>query len=193
LDTKQDSFYSFLTSNPSPWINDDGSVLLIFKSRKYNDSFPYHSSMFIGAAKADHYEGPYKVAVKEPIFSEEKFGEIEDPFLWKDESGYHLIAKDQQGGITKNKHLGAGILAHSKNGIDWELDDHPLAYEKKLLWNDGNVLTMGQLERPFGLIRNGKLTHLYFATMDGPGGFGNSTKSWNMVVPLKASQKPKTK
>jgi hypothetical protein len=44
---------------------------------------------------------------------------------------------------------------------------------------------MGQLERPFGLIEDGKLTHLFFATLDGPGGFNNSTRSWNMVIPLK--------
>lgn len=37
-----------------------------------------------------------------------------------------------------------------------------------------------------GLIEDGKLTHLFFATMDGPGGFGNSTTSWNMVVPLES-------
>lgn len=183
LETKPDTFYSFLTSNPAPWINEDGSVVLIFKSRKYNEQFPYHSSMMIGLATADHYEGTYEVAVKEPIFGRDKVGEIEDPFIWKDQSGYHLIAKDQLGDITKKKH--SGVLAHSHDAIHWQLDDEPLAYVKKIQWSDGAVIEMGQLERPFGLIQDGKLTHLFFATMDGPGGFGNSTKSWNMVVPLK--------
>ena len=33
LDTKPGTFYSFLTSNPTPVIHEDGSVLMIFKSR----------------------------------------------------------------------------------------------------------------------------------------------------------------
>lgn len=185
LNTKPETFYSFLTSNPAPWINEDGSVLLIFKSRHYNESFPYHSDMSIGVAKADTIDGPYEVVVDEPIFGLDKVGEIEDPYLWKDEAGYHLIAKDQRGSITETGHLGAGILAHSHDGVHWQLDKEPLAYEKLLEWNDGTVIVQGQLERPFGLIQHGELTHLFFATMDGPGGFGNSTKSWNLVVPLK--------
>lgn len=31
--------------------------------------------------------------------------------------------------------------------------------------------------------------YLFFATIDGPGGFGNSTKLWNMVVPLKTEER----
>ncbi len=182
LDTEPDTFYEFLTSNPAPWINADGSVKLIFKSRKYNESFPFHSSMKIGLATADHFEGPYTVASDEPIFGVDKVGEIEDPYLWRDDSGYHMIAKDQQGKISGHFH--SGILAHSDDAMHWTVDENPVAYSRKLLWDDGKTIEMGQLERPFGLIENGELTHLFFATMDGPGGFGNSTKSWNMVVPL---------
>ncbi len=183
LDTQPDSFYEFLTSNPAPWINEDGSVKLIFKARQYNESFPYHSDMKIGLATADHYDGPYTVASDEPIFGPEKVGEVEDPFLWRDETGYHLIAKDQRGEIAGQGQ--SGILAHSHDALNWVIDEDPLAYSKTIQWNDGQTITMGQLERPAGLIQDGKLTHLFFATMDGPGGFGNSTKSWNMVVPLK--------
>lgn len=183
LDTKPDTFYEFLTSNPAPWINKDGSVVLIFKSRKYNEKYPYHSSMYIGVAMANSIEGPYKVAVNEPIFGENKMGEIEDPFLWRDKSGYHIIAKDQRGTITGDMH--SGVLAHSKDAIHWTLDKEPLAYSRKIKWSDGREINMGQLERPFGLIQDGKMTHLFFATMDGAGGFQHGTKSWNMVLPLK--------
>jgi hypothetical protein len=185
LDTKPETFYSFLTSNPSPWINEDGSVVLMFKSRKYKQGFPFQSSMMIGIATAPKVEGPYSVAGNEPIFGENKIGEIEDPFLWRDESGYHVIAKDQQGKITGE--FQSGILAHSKDAIHWQLDKSPLAYSRKLKWNDGTTQTMGQLERPFILFQEGKPTHLFFATMDGAGGggFNNSTRSWNMVIPLK--------
>ena len=183
LDTKPDTFYSFLTSNPSPSINDDGSVKLIFKSRRYNDTFPYQSAMTIGLATAPHFEGPYTVVGDEPIFGKDRFGEVEDPYLWRDHAGYHLIAKDMNATLAGQHH--AGILAHSDDAKTWTLDESPLAYSRTIRWDDGTTVAMGQLERPFGLRQNGKLTHLFFAVMDGPGGFGNGTRTWNMVVPLR--------
>lgn len=50
---------------------------------------------------------------------------------------------------------------------------------------NGKTIKQGQLERPYVLVEYGKPTHLYFGTVDGPGGFHNSTKSWNIVIPLK--------
>ena len=44
---------------------------------------------------------------------------------------------------------------------------------------------MGQLERAFPLLENGKITHIFFATMDGPGGFAKGTRSWSLVVRMK--------
>ena len=182
LDTKPGTFYSFLTSNPSPLVNEDGSVLLMFKSRRYKKDYPFQSSMMIGMASAKRIEGPYSVIVKEPLFGENKIGEIEDPFFWRDESGFHMIAKDQRGTITGQFH--SGMYAHSKDALHWVLDRSPLSYSRTMKWNNGTTQTMGQLERPFVLFQKGIPTHLFFATMDGPGGFNNSTRSWNMVVPL---------
>ncbi|HHC7201704.1 TPA: glycoside hydrolase family protein [Vibrio parahaemolyticus] len=185
LDTKPDTYYSFLTSNPSPWINEDGSVDLIFKSRFYNEKFPYHSKMNIGLARAKSIDDPFEVVSKESIFSEKRFGVIEDPFIWRDETGYHLIAKDHYGALIEEAK--AGIMAHSKDGLNWFVDkEHPQAYSKTVKWDNGKNIAMGQLERPFILMDdNGKPSHIFFATMDGIGGFENASKSWNMVVPLK--------
>lgn len=76
-------------------------------------------------------------------------------------------------------------LAHSKDSIYWLPDNSPLVYTRLIRWNDGNEEKMGQLERAFIVLENGEPSHLFFATMDGPGGFNNSTRSWNMVLPLK--------
>ncbi len=191
LETKPNSFYSFLTSNPAPWINEDGSVVMLFKSRAYNKTqeFPFQTNMMIGVATAPDFEGPYTVSGDEPIFGIDKMGVVEDPYLWKDKSGYHIIAKDMRAAIVKEYH--AGILAHSKDAIHWTVDESPLAYSRNIKWDDGHKQVMGQLERASGLIEDGILTHLFFATMDGPGGFENSTKSWNMVVPLSSEFKNK--
>lgn len=186
LDAKPNTFYSFLTSNPAPWIHEDGSVLLLFKSRAYKDTFPYHSSMHIGVAKAPHYEGPYTVVVDQPIFGVDRVGEVEDPTIWKTDSGYHLLVKDQRGSVTGQTH--AGIQAVSQDGIQWKLCDHPIAYTKTVRWDDGTVETMGRLERVWALLENGIVTHLFFATMEGSGGLNESTRSWNIVIPLRPPQ-----
>lgn len=183
LDVKPNSFYSFLTSNPSPLIKEDGSVVLLFKGRSYKEDEISHTGQYIGVATAPSYDGKYTVASDEPLFSSEKFGEIEDPHLWSDRDGFHMIAKDMTGAITDGYH--GGVLAHSKDGINWVLDKNPLAYTRTVTWDNGKTIEQGQLERPFVLVENGKPTHLFFATMDGPGGFGNGTKTWNMVIPLK--------
>ena len=156
---------------------------MLFKSRMYKDSYPFHSPMMIGAAAAPSVEGPYRVLVDEPIFGPDKMGEVEDPFLWRDKTGYHMIAKDMRGTIVGRRH--DGVLAHSKDGVTWELDAEPLAWSRDVQWDNGQRVTMGQLERPFVLIENGTPTHLFFATMDGEGGFERGTRSWNMVIPLK--------
>jgi len=180
IPTKSNTFYSFHTSNPSPIIHKDGSVLLMFKARAYEGDLP--GKMNIGIAKADNYLSPYKVISDEPVFGPNKFGEIEDPSIWLDDEGYHMLAKDMNDKICGEHH--AGILCHSDNGIDWRLDDNPLAYSKHITWDDGEKTYLGQMERAFPLVENGKITTIFFAVMDGKGGFKNGTKSWNLAIPL---------
>ncbi len=186
LGTQPGTFYSFLTSNPAPWIEEDGGVILLFKSRAYRESFPYHGPMSIGVARADRLHGPYRVIGHEPIFGLDRLGEVEDPTIWKGASGYHLLAKDQRGSITGRVH--DGIEAVSADGIHWELCPDPLAYTKTVRWSDGTTEQLGHLERVSVLIEDGEVTHLFFAAMDGPGGPGSfnlATRSWNMVIPLR--------
>ena len=118
-----------------------------------------------------------------PIFQVNGQGEAEDPFLWKDSRGYHVIFKDHVAKFTGER--GGGVMAHSDDGIHWTVDKDPKAYSRTVEWEDGKVEMQGQLERPFLLFEDGKATHAFFATMDGPGGFENASKSWNMVIPLK--------
>lgn len=183
LKTKPNTFYGFLVSNPSPIIQEDGSVMMIFKGRTYvgDDKF---SDMALGMAYAPSIEGPYTVLNNgQPIFQVDGQGEAEDPFLWKDSRGYHAIFKDHVAKFTGEK--GGGVMAHSPNGIQWTTDKDPKAYSRTVEWEDGKVEMQGQLERPFLLFENGKATHAFFATMNGAGGFDNATQSWNMVIPIK--------
>lgn len=181
LDTRPGTFYSFLTSNPAPVVHDDGSAMLMFKSRKYTPEGK-HSAMMLGAAKASHYLGPYEVVGDGPVFSDTRMGEVEDPFVWKSGYGYEMVAKDMTGKLVGEKH--AGIHARSKDGINWELAPKPKAWTRTLTWDDGTTSTQGQLERPFILFENGRPAFLFAATGDGPGGFANMSTSWNVAIPL---------
>jgi hypothetical protein len=182
LETKPNTFYSFLTSNPTMVINKDGSVLMIFKARSYEGNNSY-SPMSLGVAYAKTITGPYRVLNNDkPVFDAKKMGELEDPFLWKDERGYHVTFKDHRAKYTGES--GGGVLAHSANGVDWEMDKDPKAYSKTIQWNDGTIEKRGQLERPFILFENGKPRCMYFSTMDGAGGFENGTSSGIMAIPF---------
>lgn len=182
LETKPDTFYSFLTSNPAPVVHADGSVLLVFKSRRYLPD-GRHSSMMLGLARAPHWSGPYAVVGNEPLFGPGKFGELEDPFVWQNaEGGYEMIAKDMSGAIVGEKH--AGVHAVSRDGEHWTLGPRPKAWTRTLTFDDGRTETMGQLERPFILFENGRPAFLFGAVGDGPGGFANMTESHNLAIPL---------
>lgn len=184
LKTKPGTYYSFLTSNPAPAVGPDGRIHLIFKSRQYVGH--KHSSMNIGLAVADSLDDPFTVVTDQPLFSKNQIGQIEDPFLWADSSGFHLLAKDQDGEITAER--GAGILAHSKNCRDWTLDTAPKAYSRTVAWDDGTSETLGNLERVSGLFdEQGNLTTLFFAVWKGTDGFGvesAAAEAWNIAVPL---------
>ncbi len=185
LNTRPDKFDNFLTTNAAPCVNENGEILLIYKSRSYKNP-PYtgelHGSMQFGAAKAESYDGEYLRTNDKPLF--EGF-ELEDPFIWKDSDGYNMMAKDMNGKICSEP-MG-GVYANSSDGIEWNFKKDFLFYSRKILWDDGVVREMGNLERPFILFENGKPAYVFFATSDGKNGegFTNCTKTWNMVIPLK--------
>lgn len=179
LDVRPGKFDSYLTSNPAPCVHEDGSVLLIYKSRAYKGHT--FSDMALGAAWADHYTGPYHAMSEEPIFPPSDI-HLEDPFVWKTEDGYEMIAKDMNGNVGGEKH--GGIHAHSRDGMNWQLAENPKAYSRQVTWDDGTTRRMGNFERPFLLFQNGKPTHLFAATADGDGNFGGRN-TWNMVIPIR--------
>lgn len=182
LQTAPNTFYSFLTSNPAPVISENGQVTLLFKSRRYLRST--HSGMMIGLATAPHPEGPYKVLGDEPLFSSAKFGEIEDPFLWKEEGLFRMIAKDMSGRICGQ--AGGGLYAESTDARTWRITRPMLAYRKEIHWTDHGIRTYGSLERPFLLMENGRITHLCAAASNGTQNFVDATETWNAVLPVAA-------
>lgn len=188
LDVRCGHFDDFLTSNPAPCLLEDGSCLLVYKTRSYRRP-PYtpgedmFSEMKLGAAWADHYTGPFRRLTETPLFDGRE-GIVEDPFIWRRDGGYAMIAKDWNGGYTGQP--GAGIYASSPDGIRWTVEKGLTAFTRDILWEDGRFRRMGNLDRPFLLFEGDEATHLFAATNDGrDAGFATMTRSWNLCVPLR--------
>ena len=180
FEPRPDHWDAVMVTNPTACVVPDGGVLMLYRSSR-DDSFAQ-----LGAAVADHPQGPYRRLSDDPILSRlvSDRNAIEDPFLWQNGRAMEMIAKDLTGTVCGEFH--AGIHAVSQNGVDWQMAASPRAYSRTVRWDDGTVTRQGCFERPKLLIENGAPTHLFAATGDGPGGFRNCSRTWNVVVPLLA-------
>lgn len=160
-----------IVTNPAPCFDSEGRVLLIYRSNP-------PGGLRLGATMAEKPEGPYERLKDDPIFDVN----VEDPFIWHSKEGFEMLAKDMTGEITGEKH--AGVHAISKDGVDWHLAEPAKAYSRHVDWNDGKGTDQGSLERPQLLLEDGVPCYLFAATADGPGGFRQASRTWNMVIPL---------
>ncbi len=163
-----------VVTNPAPCLRADGSIFLYYRSNT-------PAGLRIGLACAQSHCAPFHRVVDDPVLSFPA-GHVEDPFVWWAEDHYEMIAKDMTGEICGEP--GAGIHALSPDGITWALGDPPKAYSRRVVWDDGTVTEQGAVERPQLLLQDGRPTHLFAATGDGPGGFDHCTRTWNLVIPL---------
>lgn len=187
LNPRPEYFDNFFTSNPAPCMEPGGGCTMIYKTRTYlaDLNHPFlHGQMYFGVAKSGHCTKGFKQMLDTPLFEGEGI-EMEDPFIWLDEDGYNLMAKDMNGSVCGEKF--GGIYASSQDGLNWKLKRDFLFYTRSILWDDGAVREMGNLERPFLLFEDGKPICAFFATSDGKNGEGfmNCTRTWNMAVPLR--------
>ncbi|MFW6371836.1 MAG: glycoside hydrolase family protein [Bacteroidota bacterium] len=178
LAPRSDNWDAAITSNPAPLIHEDGSVLLIYKSAPV----PYpernkNRTLQFGVARADHYLGPYeRVGENNRIEFTPIDTDVEDPYIWKDDEKYYLLAKCMNDSITGESQ--SGFLATSEDGISWRIADQPKAYSKTLHLDDGTTETMKKLERPQVLIEDGQPTHVFFACRN------KKDEIFNMVRPI---------
>lgn len=178
LEPRPGKWDAALVTNPAVCITPEGEILLYYRSNT-------PQGLRIGLAKAKDAYSPFERVTDEPVLKLSDGNHVEDPFVWFENGCYQMIAKDMTGGITGEKH--AGIHATSPDGISWQVSNPPKAYSRRIRWNDGTETIQGALERPQLLLENGRPTHLFAATGDGPGGYRASSQTWNMVIPLKSS------
>jgi hypothetical protein len=102
--------------NPSAAVMPDGKVLLAYRVWVNNQEF-------ITTASADSWDSTF-IARGAPLFSNTTLNAIqaaEDPFLWRDERGFHLLMHSMYYPQGTNWYalLHAGSYAFSANGEDW--------------------------------------------------------------------------
>lgn len=166
-----------ITSNPAPCVLPDGSVRMLYKSNRLDQSV--RGPFCLGLAGAPHWSGPYTRVSDQPVFT----GNVEDPYLWHQDGIFHAIMKDMSGAICGERH--GGIHATSRDALHWDFDQPSLGYSRTVTWDDGTVTQQGFRERPQVLLQDGVPTHLFNATGDGPGhSFNACARTWTMVTPL---------
>lgn len=183
LKPRPDHWDNGITSNPSPFVMDDGSIYMAYKSSKPIDP-DYHLQPFnIGIARADNWHSPFeRISDKPALDVPEGDHFLEDPFLWHADGKFHMIMKDIKGSYSKKD--GCGIYAHSKDALEWTFGDPVIAYTRDVEWKDG-VEEVGQIERPQLVFdKNGKLTHFTAATAYSSGHLANVSESWVSVFPV---------
>lgn len=152
---------SQMTTNASPCVLPDGSIVVIYKGVAH-----HHDFMRLGLARAAAWNRPFERVLDQPLFAFDQMNaSVEDPFLWYDGTRFHLLMKDMTGGLCGEEH--GGLYASSPDAIRWDIRRHEVAYSRTVHWDDGTVSTQGNLERPSLLLdRNGTPTHFFAATAD---------------------------
>jgi hypothetical protein len=132
-----------------------------------------NTQLRISMAEATNYKGPY-IIVNENLWPTAK---LEDFYLFKAQSSYHIICEDNVGGVSGHERWGIHLC--SNNGItNWMKGDPLIVYNHDIILQNDSVLHLIRRERPQLLIENNQITHLINGVYDG-------TDSWCQPVKLK--------
>ena len=172
LEPRPGKWDAVITSNAAPYLEEDGSVLLVYKSWSRHATHYYANrksgevNQLLGVARADYYLGEYKRIKDEHLFNEYPIPfNSEDPFIWKQDGVYHMLAKIFEEGEQLIGESNAGFHATSKDGIQWTIETSGPAWSRTVNWKEGGSETFERMERPQLLIQNGIPTHIYFAVL----------------------------
>jgi len=114
LEVRKDRWDCVMTTNPTVAVDDNGDILMIYKSI----SKPYIGATLpaafqLGGAKASQPTGPFSRIQDNPLFSHAGELDLEDPFIWYQDNSYHMLAKDMDGsacgqakaGVTDSRNI----------------------------------------------------------------------------------------
>lgn len=189
--------------NPSATILANGTVMLAYREWVNNQEY-------VTTAIADSWKGPY-VPRGSPLFGAnstmDAFQTSEDPFLWHNERGFHLLMHSMYWPQTTNWYvlLHAGAYAFSPDGIDWTFvgptftpedvrkPDGPMTpsapWAGFVNWTNGTSTLMTVRQKPSLIFdKHGRATHLvngvdYESTPQATTGC-YWRRAWTLIQPL---------
>lgn len=175
LDPRPGHWDAIATTNPAPWILDDGSVKMVYKTRTVA-----HGPRLLGLAEAPAWEGPYRAVLEQPLFPGV---DLEDACLWHDGEVFRMILKDMAGALGGEP--GCLVQAWSQDARQWEFPEQPKLHGKMIQWDDGSTEQLGNFERPQLLFdEHSRPTHLFAAISRGGSGIGDATETASVCLPV---------
>lgn len=177
---------SVITSNPAPWVREDGSITLIYKSTNVSHPAGHFPGRFHqGVAHASSFAAPFTRLSDGPItLNGNGDTHIEDAFLWWNGVEYELLVKDMTGEVCGEE--GAAIHAVSRDAVSWSAMDPAKAYSRQVRWADGSSSVLPKLERPQILFQGSSPTYLFAATLRRDAA-GAVTDSFSIAFPLRTT------
>ena len=169
---------SLLVSNPSVTRRPDGGYLFIYKAVGRTNSLPFGGPVVHLSATAESPTGPLQKYF-EPIFTSPGCSfPAEDPYIWYQNSHecYYAIVKDMSGSFTGQGRSLA--LFRSDDGFAWNPAPRVLVSDLHILWEDGHVEVLANLERPQVWHEDGSPKILFLAAAQ------DGDHSFNLQVPL---------
>jgi hypothetical protein len=148
------------SGNPSPAFHPNGTL---YAAMRHNPCWRgFTTGEHIGIWRADNgWDGEWTCITDEPVFGwgggsvEDCSDELEcpgheDPHLWWDERGAHLMTHQKN---NKDINKLRGAYGWSNDGIEWKYATGPLLSNNSLwdmdfLWTNGTITTMARRQRP---------------------------------------------
>jgi hypothetical protein len=147
---------------------------------------PFGGPVTHQAAIAETPLGPFKKHSKRIFYKEGEMFPAEDPYVWYQRSDdiYYGLVKDMHGTFT-NQGVSLAFF-RSKDGLNWEPADHPLASALEIKWEDGTVEKVAHLERAQLLFEEGEPIMLYCAAVKGN---PYTSTTFNVHIPLASNNR----
>lgn len=146
LHPRPDAWDCCLTVNPEVFQRADGRIQMIYKS----SSGP-REPLLLGAAIADHPQGPFERIGPSPLMNDD----IEDPCVWRAAGEYRMLVKDMTGDVCGRRN--AGVLYRSDDALHWQQAGDKPAYDLRVHFReDDEPCEVRYVERPLVYVENGQ-------------------------------------
>lgn len=138
---------ALMTSNPCVTIGPDKRLYMIYKAVSDKGVLPKGGAVVCAIAIAENPLGPF-IKEENPIMTNPTNDwSVEDPCIWYEGGSFYSLVKDFQGYFTNGKKSSVALF-ESKNGIDWQPSENCFVFNTELLWEDGMVEPLRNMERP---------------------------------------------